>query len=79
MNEPRAAAIDDNANLDDLRDIERAVMEARHALIRAMAGLGRGERETFIFHLGFARGRLFRITSRLNGETVPPIERGDAP
>ena len=68
MTEPRAAAIDDKANLDDMREIERALIEARQALIKAMAGLGRGERESFIFHIGFARGRLSRICDRIYGE-----------
>jgi hypothetical protein len=64
----------DQANLDDLKDAEEALIEARQALARAMAGLGGGreEREKFIFKVGFARGRLSRITSRIYeaGETA---------
>jgi hypothetical protein len=57
--------VDDQQTLDDLKDIERAVIEARQALIRAMVGLGQREREAFLFHLGFARGRLMRICDRV--------------
>ena len=62
----------DQANLDDLKDAEEALIEGRQALARAMTGLGgRADRETFVFKVGFARGRLSRITSRIYeaGET----------
>ena len=79
MTEPRAQAIDDKASLDDLKEIERAVIAARHSLISAMVGQGQSARESFIFHIGFARGRLSRVSSRIYGEDAPLIERGDAP
>lgn len=79
MNEPRAQAIDDKASLDDLKDVERAMIEARQALTRAMVGLGPRERESFVFHVGVAHGRLSRVISRIYGGSPPPIERGDAP
>jgi hypothetical protein len=79
MTEPRAQAIDDKASLDDLKEVERAVMEARHALQFAMVGQGSHHRETFVFHVGMARDRLSRIISRIYGQDPPPIERGDAP
>ena len=74
MTQPHARAEDDKANLDDLKEVERAMIEARQALIKAMAGLGRHERETFIFHVGFARERLARVSSRIYGEPVSDIE-----
>jgi hypothetical protein len=57
--------VDDQQNLDDLKDIERAMIEARHALIKAMVGQDQREREAFVFHLGFARGRLMRVCDRV--------------
>jgi hypothetical protein len=60
---------DDKANLDDIYEVEVALMEARHALTKAMTGLGgRGEREEFIYKIGYARGRLSRVSSRIYGE-----------
>ena len=79
MTEPRARAADDKQSLDDLKDVERAVTEARQALIRAIVGQGPRERETFVFHVGVARGRLSRVESRIYGQDPPPIEREDAP
>jgi hypothetical protein len=82
MNDPRARAQDDKQTLDDLHQIERAVIEARHALTRAMVGHGQRERESFIFNIGFARGRLSRIAERIYaGMEPPPVndDRGDAP
>ena len=58
---------DDKQNLDDLREVERAVIEARHALTKAMVGQGSHHREAFLFHLGFARGRLSRVCDRAYG------------
>ena len=55
----------DQANLDDLKDAEAALIEARQALTRAMAGGGRAEREKFVFQVGFARGRLSRLSARI--------------
>jgi hypothetical protein len=81
MNEPRARAQDDKASLDDLHQIERAVIEARHALTRAMVGHGPRERESFIFNIGFARGRLSRIAERINAfiEPPPPVNDDEDP
>jgi hypothetical protein len=56
---------EDELNLADLKDIEEALIEAHQALMRAMVGLGAGERERFIFKVGFARGRLERVTKRI--------------
>jgi hypothetical protein len=56
---------EDEHNLADLKDIEEALIEAHQALMRAMVGLGAGERERFIFKVGFARGRLERVTERI--------------
>ena len=56
---------EDELNLADLKDIEEALIEAHQALMRAMVGLGAGERERFIFKVGFARGRLERVTERI--------------
>jgi hypothetical protein len=59
---------DDLQNLADLKEVEAALIEAHQALTRAMAGLGgAGERERFVFKVGFARGRLSRISSRIYG------------
>ena len=84
MSEPRPRAQDDKQSLDDLHQVERAVIEARHALTRAMVGHGPRERESFIFNIGFARGRLARIAERIfcaGMEPPPPVndDRGDAP
>ena len=72
MNDPRARAQDDKQSLDDLHQIERAVIEARHALTRAMVGHGQRERESFIFNIGFAKGRLQRIAERIYAAMEPP-------
>jgi hypothetical protein len=81
MNDPRARTQDDKQSLDDLHQIERAVIEARQALTRAMVGHGPRERESFIFNIGFARDRLSRIAERIAGMEPPPVndDRGDAP
>ena len=55
---------DDKQNLDDLREVERALIEARQALTKAMVGQGSHHRHAFVFHLGFARGRLELISER---------------
>ena len=64
---------DDKQNLDDMREAERALIEARHALTKAMVGQGSHHREAFLFHLGFARGRLSRVCDRVYPakETTP--------
>ena len=64
----------DKQNFDDLREI-RAVLEmAEEALRKAMEGQGQGQREMFIFHVGWARGRLSRVTERIfrPGDPKPP-------
>jgi hypothetical protein len=77
MNEPRARAQDDKASLDDLHQVERALIEARHALTRAMVGHGPRERESFIFNIGFARGRLQRVAERIFAGMEPPPVNDD--
>lgn len=60
---------DDEDNLEDLKDAEAALIKAHQALTRAMAGVGplgeRRERQDFVFQVGFARGRLSRVTGRI--------------
>ena len=57
---------DDQLNLADLEEIEAALIDAHQALTKAMVGLGvRAEREKFVFKVGFARGKLSRITERI--------------
>ena len=51
-------ARDDVENLNDLGDVVRALTEAVGAL-RA------GKREMFVFQVGFARGRLSRVSERI--------------
>jgi hypothetical protein len=59
---------DDWQNLADLKEVEAALIEAHQALTRAMAGRGgTGERERFVFKVGFAGGRLSRVCSRIYG------------
>lgn len=56
----------DQANMDDLKDIEAALIEARQALARVMSGIGgTADREKFVFQVGFARGRLSRVSDRI--------------
>jgi hypothetical protein len=58
----------DELNLADLEEVEAALIEARQALVRAMMAPlvpGRGEREKFVFKVGFARGRLERVADRI--------------
>ena len=71
---PHARSQDDKVNLDDLKEIEEALIKAHQALARAMAGLGQHERELFIFQIGWARGRLTRISERIyrGGDPAPP-------
>jgi hypothetical protein len=58
---------DDHANLEALKDIEAALIEARQALVRAISGLDPvANRERFIFRIGFARGRLSRVSDRIH-------------
>jgi hypothetical protein len=47
-----------NLNLNDIGD-------AVEALTAARAGGGPGERERFIFQIGYARGRLLRVSDRI--------------
>jgi hypothetical protein len=77
MSDPRARAQDDKQSLDDLHQVERAVIEARHALTKAMVGHGPRERESFIFNIGFARGRLSRIAERIYAGLEPPPVNDD--
>lgn len=60
---------DDRLNLEDLEAAERALIEARQALVRIEAGIGApGDRQTFVFQTGFARGKLARVTERVYRE-----------
>ena len=49
---------DDVENLNDLGDVVKALTEAVDALRD-------GNREMFVFHVGFARGRLSRVSDRI--------------
>jgi hypothetical protein len=65
---------EDEASLADLLAIGTALIVARQALVRAMAGSGGpGDRQQFVFHPGFARGAPARISARLHeaGESGP--------
>jgi hypothetical protein len=55
----------DQQNLADLKDVAQAVEHALAALKSAMVGGPPGNREAFIFQVGYARGRLSRISSRI--------------
>jgi hypothetical protein len=56
----------ERANLDDLIEILTALEAAKFALLQTMDGKGgRTAHERFAFKIGFARGRLSRISSRL--------------
>lgn len=62
---------DDDANLEDLREAEEALIKAHQALNRAMLGIGgaaagKRAREHFIFKVGFAHGKLSRVTERID-------------
>jgi hypothetical protein len=73
-NDNHALSQDDKASLDDIAEVEIALMEARHALTKAMTGLGgRSEREEFVYKIGFARGRLARVSSRIYGERADAL------
>ena len=65
-------AIDDRPNLQDIEGAKQALEKARDHLEQAMVGKGPRSREAFIFYIGMARGRLSRVASRINGETLPP-------
>lgn len=64
-------AEDDRLNFSDLSEIAAAVEEAQKALRMAMEGRGRDAREQFMFHVGFARGRLSRVSDRIYRDTGP--------
>ena len=49
---------DDFENLNDLCDVVKALTEAVNALRD-------GKREMFVFQVGFARGRLSRVSDRI--------------
>jgi hypothetical protein len=67
MPEPQVKTEDDRANLDDVTGAIQALEEAQDALLAAMTGKGPAEREKFVFKVGFARGRLSRVSSRIYG------------
>jgi hypothetical protein len=62
---PHARAEDDKMNLADIREARGALEAAEEGLRKAMEGQGQDERERFIFHVGFARGRLARVSERI--------------
>jgi hypothetical protein len=56
---------DDVENLNDIGDVVEALTAAVEALKAARAGLYPSGREQFIFQIGFARGRLSRVSERI--------------
>ena len=53
---------------DDRKDIEDAIEalnDALDALLEAERGASIAQRERFVFKVGFARGRLSRVSSRI--------------
>ena len=66
------SADDDRLNLDDLAEVQKAVTDAMTALRAAMDGQGPAERERLMWNVGFARGRLSRITDRISREPEAP-------
>ena len=69
----------DKRNLADLREIRATLEMAEEALRKAMEGQGQGQREMFIFHVGWARGRLSRVSERIfrPGEASPARPAND--
>jgi hypothetical protein len=63
-----ARAEDDKLNLADVMAVADAAGRAEEALAKAMVGGGQGEREQFVYEIGFARGRLSRISDRILGK-----------
>jgi hypothetical protein len=53
-------------NLNDIVDAVEALTAALEALKAARAGGGPGERERFVFQIGYARGRLSRVSDRID-------------
>jgi hypothetical protein len=71
----------DRENLADLQDVIEALKEAEQALEAVIDGVGRGEREKFVFKVGFARGRLSLVTDRIyrgpetpNDDSTLPVQ-----
>jgi hypothetical protein len=63
---PHAQAEDDDLNLFDLGEAIEALESARDALRK-----GQDAREKFIFDVGFARGRLARVSDRIYASLAP--------
>lgn len=63
----------DDENLVDLRDAIEALKKAQTSLEFSLTHVGPRSRDAFIFQVGFARGRLSRISARIYGEHVPPL------
>ena len=62
----------DRQNLEDLQDVAEAIEEALEASQAVLAGGSQAERERLVFYVGFARGRLTRVSDRIRGvEDVP--------
>jgi hypothetical protein len=56
-------------DFEDMQDVQEAI-DALHEALAALkaagrAGAGRAERERFVFKIGFARGRLSRVSERI--------------
>ena len=65
-------ARDDQINASDLTETAFSIEEAQKALRMAMEGKGPEARDQFVFHIGFALGKLHRISNRI-------YRRDDAP
>jgi hypothetical protein len=68
---PHARSQDDQQNLADLKEARAALEMADEALRKAVEGQGQGQREMFVFHVGWARGRLSRVTDRIYRPSLP--------
>jgi hypothetical protein len=70
--------MNDAENLVDLKSAIEALKKAQTALEFSLVHYGPKSRDAFIFNVGFARGRLSRIASRIKGEPVPPLSEDAA-
>jgi hypothetical protein len=58
----------DETSLDELREVRDALADAIEALKGVMRHGQPSSRETYVFKLGFAYGRLHRVIARGQGE-----------
>jgi hypothetical protein len=56
---------DDQQSIIDINHVIAALEIALEALRKATEGQGGGQREQFVFQIGFARGRLSRVSERI--------------